>query len=84
MTSIRVCGHDKPTSVAFVKEITWTDIWGTSPERRSSIVAGAEGEVARSLKSVGPGMVLMLPLSDRGSFLASSWSWVEVLILSCV
>jgi hypothetical protein len=55
-----------------VKEVIWTDIWGTSPERRSSIVVGAEGEVAKSLKSVGPGLVVMVPLGDFGSFPVSS------------
>lgn len=79
-----MCGHVRPTNVALVKEVICTDIWGTSPERRSSIVAGAEGEAARSLKSVGPGLILILPSGDRGSFLVSSWSWMEVLILSCV
>ena len=77
MTSMSVCGHDKPTSVASLKDVICTDIWGVSPASRSSMVMGAEGDVARSLKSVGPGHVEMVPVGLIGSFLASSCCWME-------
>ncbi len=59
----------------------WTEICGVSPDRISSIVMGASGRAARSLNSVGPGLVTTAPLGAMGNFLASSCSEMDVAML---